>query len=200
MHSKKITQRIKNLYKNLHPYSLDYDDAYYKDKNQNKTDIDSTYGEILPNAVSKLINNLTIKEDDVFVDLGCGNGKVVVQFYLQTPVKESLGIEFSTTRYNQAKKVLENIKEKKHKKISYIRNNFLNVDVSHGTIFYSASTCFTDETMFKIWNKLMENKNLNAIIILKDFPENCNFSRVKGTRKFKVGCSWAMSEAKIYYF
>ena len=110
MHSKKITQRIKNLYKNLHPYSLDYDDAYYKDKNQNKTDIDSTYGEILPNAVSKLINNLTIKEDDVFVDLGCGNGKVVVQFYLQTPVKESLGIEFSTTRYNQAKKVLENIK------------------------------------------------------------------------------------------
>ena len=198
----KIIKKIKKLYKGFHPYSLESNDPYMLEKNQNNEDLVPTYGEILPNGVNKIINNLKINSNDVFVDLGCGNGKVVLQFYLQTKIKSSLGIEFSTTRINQAIKVKNKIKIKPNKKINFIRGNFLNqnINLSQGTIFYSASTCFSDDTMIKLWKRIIQNKNLNAIIVLKDFPNFCDFSRVKKTKELNVGCSWAVSQAKIYYF
>lgn len=199
MEISKIIQKIKKLYKNIHGYSLDSNDSYYLNNSKNN-DLIPTYGEILPNAVTKLINNLEISKNDVFVDLGCGTGKVVLQFYLQTLVHHALGIEFSSTRHKQAIGVFEKIKIKENKKIECLKGNFLNFDLSKGTIFYSASTCFNDNTMKKIWNKLMQNKRLNSIIVLKDFPKNVDYSRVKFTKELNVGCSWAISQAKIYYF
>jgi len=199
METTKIIQKIKKLYKNIHGYSLDSNDSYYSNSSKNN-DLVPTYGEILPNAVTKLINNLEISKNDMFVDLGCGTGKVVLQFHLQTPVHHALDIEFSTTRHKQATSIFEKIKIKKNKKIECLRGNFLNLDLSKGTIFYSASTCFSDNTMKKIWNKLMQNKKLNSIIVLKDFPKNVDYSRVKSTKELNVGCSWAISQAKIYYF
>lgn len=196
----KIIKKIKSLYRGYHPYFLEKQDPYLSEKNKRNEDLVPTYGEILPKGVNKLINHLKINKNDVFVDLGCGNGKVVLQFCLQTQVKNCIGIEFSSTRIKQALEIKNKIKEKN--RMNYIRGNFLNkkIDFSSGTIFYSASTCFADETMMKIWKKIMQNKNLNAIIVLKDFPSSCDFSRVKGTKELNVGCSWAVSEAKIYYF
>lgn len=202
MKDEKIIKRIKTLYKNFNPYCLEENDTYFSKNIEKNKDLVPTYGEILPKAVSKLIGNLTIKETDVFVDLGCGNGKVVLQFYLQTQVKHSLGIEFSTTRFKQAAEVKNKIVLNPNKKIEFIRGNFLNkeINLSHGTIFYIASTCFSDKTMIKIWNKIIKNKNLKAIMVLKEFPSECDFSKVKIIKDIAVGCSWAISQTKVYYF
>jgi len=198
---KEVIKKIKHIYKGIDSYSLDDKDPYNNiNKFKNKNDVVATYGEILPAGVCKIINNISIDENDVFFDLGCGCGKVVTQFYYQTCVKSSNGVEFSTTRFSQAKKIKEEIKERD--RLNFYRFNFLNknLDLSHGTIFYSASTCFSENTMLKIWNKISNNENLNAIIALTSFPENCDFSKVKKTKTIKVPCSWSTSDAIIYYF
>jgi hypothetical protein len=199
MNKEQAIKKVKSLYAGINSYSLDENDPYNKLKEHNKNDVVETYGEILPVGVNKIINNLSIDKNDVFFDLGCGCGKVVTQFYYQTYVKSSNGVEFSTTRFSQAQKIKEKIKITSDK-LNFYRSNFFNIDLSHGTIFYIASTCFNKETMKKIWDKISNNKNLNAIIVLTKFPKICDFSRVKTTKSIKVPCSWDKSGAKIYYF
>jgi hypothetical protein len=198
---KKVIEKIKHIYKGIDSYSLDDKDPYNNlNKFKNKNDVFSTYGEILPIGVCKIIKNISIDKNDVFFDLGCGCGKVVTQFYYQTCVKSSNGVEFSTTRFSQAKKIKEKIKEAD--RLNFYRSNFVNknLDLSHGTIFYTCSTCFSDNLMRKIWKKISNNENLNAIIVLKDFPDNCDFSKVKRTKSIEIPCTWAKTGAKIYYF
>lgn len=204
MNKEQSIKKVKSLYAGISSYSLDANDPYNKLKEQNKNDVFSTYGEILPPGVCKIINNISIDKNDVFFDLGCGCGKVVTQFYYQTCVKSSNGVEFSTTRFSQAEQIKEKINknEATGNRLNFYRSSFVNknLDLSHGTIFYSCSTCFSDNLMRKIWKKISNNENLNAIIVLKDFPDNCDFSRVKRTKSIEVPCTWAKSGAKIYYF
>ena len=202
MNKEQAIKKVKSLYAGVNSYSLDVNDPYNKLKDLNKNDVFSTYGEILPFGVNRMINNISIDKNDVFFDLGCGCGKVVTQFYYQTCVKSSNGVEFSTTRFSQAQEIKEKIKKNEviANRLNFYRSNFFNTDLSQGTIFYIASTCFNKETMKKIWDKISNNKNLNAIIILDSFPKTCDFSKVKRTKSIKVNCSWAISYAKIYYF
>ena len=199
MNKEQAIKKIKSLYTEVNSYLLNENDPYNKLKKHNKNDVVETYGEILPKGVSEIINNISIDKNDVFFDLGCGCGKVVTQFYYQTCVKSSNGVEFSTTRFSQAQEIKEKIKITDNR-LNFYRSNFFNTDLSHGTIFYIASTCFNKETMKKIWDKISNNKNLNAIIVLTRFPKTCDFSIVKRTKSIEVPCSWAKSGAKIYYF
>jgi len=199
MNKEQAIKKVKSLYNGVSSYSLNENDPYNKLKKHNKNDVFSTYGEILPVGVDRIINNISIDKNDVFFDLGCGCGKVVTQFYYQTCVKSSNGVEFSTTRFSQAQEIKEKIKITDNR-LNFYRSNFFNIDLSHGTIFYIASTCFNKETMKKIWDKISTNKNLNAIIVLTRFPKTCDFSKVKRTKSIEVPCTWAKSGAKIYYF
>ena len=199
MNKEQAIKKVKSLYTGINSYLLKKNDPYNKLKEHNKNDVIETYGEILPKGVNEIINNISIDKIDVFFDLGCGCGKVVTQFYYQTCVKSSNGVEFSTTRFSQAQEIKEKIKITDNR-LNFYRSNFFNIDLSHGTIFYIASTCFNKETMKKIWDKISNNKNLNAIIVLTRFPKTCDFSKVKRTKSIEVPCSWAKSGAKIYYF
>jgi len=199
MNKEQAIKKVKSLYTGINSYLLKKNDPYNKLKEHNKNDVIETYGEILPKGVNEIINNISIDKNDVFFDLGCGCGKVVTQFYYQTCVKSSNGVEFSTTRFSQAQEIKEKIKITDNR-LNFYRSNFFNIDLSHGTIFYIASTCFNKETMKKIWDKISNNKNLNAIIVLTRFPKTCDFSKVKRTKSIEVPCSWDKSGAKIYYF
>ena len=199
MNKEQAIKKVKSLYNGVNSYLLKKNDPYNKLKEHNKNDVIETYGEILPKGVNEIINNISIDKNDVFFDLGCGCGKVVTQFYYQTCVKSSNGVEFSTTRFSQAQEIKEKIKITDNR-LNFYRSNFFNIDLSHGTIFYIASTCFNKETMKKIWDKISNNKNLNAIIVLTRFTKTCDFSKVKRTKSIEVPCSWDKSGAKIYYF
>ena len=48
-----------------------------------QTNVFTTYGEMLPSSVTKIINFLKINNNDIFYDLGSGSGKFVNQIYLQ---------------------------------------------------------------------------------------------------------------------
>eukprot|EP00747_Dinoflagellata_sp_TGD_P211741 gnl/TRDRNA2_/TRDRNA2_84931_c0_seq3.p1 gnl/TRDRNA2_/TRDRNA2_84931_c0~~gnl/TRDRNA2_/TRDRNA2_84931_c0_seq3.p1 ORF type:complete len:412 (-),score=68.51 gnl/TRDRNA2_/TRDRNA2_84931_c0_seq3:222-1457(-) len=76
----------------------------------------STYGEISPLGVRQIgrafhLDTLNISaERAVFMDLGCGVGKMVVQAYLEWPqVVQAVGIELSPTRLRIAKSAKERL-------------------------------------------------------------------------------------------
>ena len=80
MNKEQSIKKLKSLYAGMSSYSLDANDTYNKLKEHNKNDVFSTYGEIIPSGVCKIINNISIDKNDVFFDLGSGCGKVVTQF------------------------------------------------------------------------------------------------------------------------
>lgn len=54
MNKEQSIKKVKSLYAGISSYSLDANDPYNKLKEQNKNDVFSTYGEILPLASAKL--------------------------------------------------------------------------------------------------------------------------------------------------
>eukprot|EP00928_Gymnodinium_smaydae_P065134 TRINITY_DN48316_c0_g1_i1.p2 TRINITY_DN48316_c0_g1~~TRINITY_DN48316_c0_g1_i1.p2 ORF type:complete len:267 (+),score=71.88 TRINITY_DN48316_c0_g1_i1:150-950(+) len=58
----------------------------------------STYGELEPQAIPRLLRALALTPDDVFFDLGCGTGKVLVGAALGSPVARCVGLELAATR------------------------------------------------------------------------------------------------------
>src|SRR5262245_5708685 len=83
-------QYLNILYHNIYGHRLNH--------RQNKS-ISETYGEILYPSIDKLLTELSLTEQDVFLDFGSGLGKVVIQVFLRSEVKESCGIEIIPELY-----------------------------------------------------------------------------------------------------
>ncbi|KAF1775058.1 S-adenosyl-L-methionine-dependent methyltransferase [Phytophthora cactorum] len=72
-----------------------------------------TYGEVSVESVaSTVLPLLNLDSDDVFFDLGCGTGKILVQAALQTPCKRTIGIELMQNRVLEGHKALNRLKER----------------------------------------------------------------------------------------
>ena len=70
-----------------------------------------TSGEILYAGVKRLLSRITLTENDVFVDLGSGAGKVVTQVFLQSPVKTAYGIELVPELHRRAQLAAQKIQQ-----------------------------------------------------------------------------------------
>lgn len=140
------------------------------------------YGEIKPEAVSQLEEYLKLTAHDVFYDLGSGVGKMVVQIYLDTPVKKSVGIELSPTRSNKAQSVKEKLKQQRlldPKRILEFRTeDIMNSDISDATVIYLASTCLSDEYMKKITDRLAQLKKGLRVLTLRKLPPHKDFKEI----------------------
>ena len=68
-----------------------------------------TYGELMPSLVSDIIRNTGLRDDSLFLDLGCGVGNVVLQASLQTGCR-SFGVEIMPTPAGMARDQLEQLK------------------------------------------------------------------------------------------
>lgn len=185
-----VPKYIRKIYNNYTGFKLKLTD-------NNDNTVAHTYGEILPESVSEMIKNINIDNNDVFYDLGSGIGKVPTQFYLETPVKKSVGIEYNESRNNIAKIISSEIKnnfKSKYKKLELINDNFFNVDTTDGTIFYLCSTCFNDSVMNQLFEKIISSPNLKAIISLKPFPN------IIHDKVIKLPMTWNKSGSLCHFY
>jgi len=89
----------------------------------------ATYSRLLA-----LADVLKPSEQDVFVDLGCGKGRVV--FVMSTcKVKKSIGVEFDEALANDAKRNLKNMRVP-HAPVEIIQGDAADFDSSEITILY----------------------------------------------------------------
>merc|ERR1719214_119895 len=70
---------------------------------------EDTYGEIPQSSALALFRHLNLSPTDVFADLGCGLGKMVVDAALFGRVRQTYGVELSHKRYDLACVGLSNL-------------------------------------------------------------------------------------------
>lgn len=159
----------------------------------------ATYGEIKFESAQKLLDYLKPTKDDVFYDLGSGVGKFVLQAYLTTDVKKSVGIELSGTRYELAVKALKATAENDlfdpNREAKFLNENIITADFSDATIVFTCSTCYSEELMEKIAEKLIKLKPGTKIASLKEFKSG----RLKKIETLKLPMTWS-EEASVYIY
>nr|CCA16076.1 histone methyltransferase putative [Albugo laibachii Nc14] len=155
--------------------------AYVNRLNSNEFVRLLTYGEVSCSSVSEtIIPFLDLREDDVFYDLGCGTGKIVVQVAIETACLVSKGIELMKNRVLEGKRALQRLNTNCSQ---YIVGRA--IEIVHGDIclppsiapITDASVVFINNVMFgpdlmlKILGVLAKIPNLRRVITLRRICE-----------------------------
>ncbi len=188
---------LEEVYQHTHGYQ-----AY---TSQEKTDFEQsqvciTYGELLYPSVQKILNYLSLTEEDIFLDLGGGLGKCALQVFMQSNVKKVIAIEASTVLYNQAYIAKSKLKGdfpffwEEHRELQLYCANFLQSDWQGATVVYSCSTCFTQELLVSIGNKINEYPHIQQVVSLRPLPT----IGLPLYKIFGVECSW--DSTLCYYY
>lgn len=140
-----------------------------------------TYGEVSCSSISQtIIPFLDLRDDDVFYDLGCGTGKIVVQVAIETACLVSKGIELMKNRVLEGKRALQRLNTNCSQ---YIVGKA--IEIVHGDIclpptiapITDASVVFINNVMFgpdlmlKILGVLSKIPNLRRVVTLRRICE-----------------------------
>jgi len=150
----------------------------------------STYGEITELGARQLFHYMGLTSSDiqantesVFMDLGCGNGKLIVQAYMELPViRRIIGVELANARYNIAMQAWEKLRGQARDirlsagaadaVLDIYQGDLFQLDVSTATHIYVASLCFTDNMMVRLAEKMEDEADkLRCLATLKPFPQ-----------------------------
>ncbi len=152
------------------------------------------YGEITHGGFKTILDDIKPTQKDQFFDLGSGAGKVAIQAYLDTPMKVVKGVELSTTRYETAQKAYERLKEKglldRKRKLVFLHDNILDVDLAGTTIAYTCSTCFDLKLMHAIMELLAKLKPGLIVLTLQELPKDYPDYGFEFVKKYTVPMTW----------
>jgi SAM-dependent methyltransferase len=175
-----FTQRDTNINKHF-----TYDGLYNKNY---------TYGEILRNGVDEIISKVNrykkISDKDVFVDVGCGAGKLILHTAIKTDIKTFVGVEIVPQRLRYAKHIKEEILPD-HKSIFFIEKDIVKFDLSIATVAFMNDVCFDKDLVNEIFYKLPKGCHF---ITSHKIPE-CKILK----DDFLVDVSWG-KKLKLYYY
>lgn len=187
---------MESLYKDINGYTIPESDE--------KTIVshggDSTYGEITYDGCRKLAGVLKLGSRDKFYDLGCGTGGCVVQIYLTTPVKKSVGIEYAKSRYDLALSVKKQLRTKglmrAKRTLQFIHGDILHENFNDATAILFNSLCFKDAFMNKMVDRFARLKTGTRIASTKELPTR-QYLVNNGSQPIKM--SWD-PEAIVYFY
>jgi len=149
-----------------------------------------TYGETSLLAIDKIMKFIKPKESDIFYDLGCGTGRIC--FFVNTFYKlNTNGIDLIPSFISNANKVIDKFKLEN---ISIVKNNWLEMDLNDGDIFYIAGTCFSEEIINELLEKLRTLK-VGSIII--SVSNNFEADYLKLIKSMTLPFSWGQSTVYI---
>ena len=125
------------------------------------------------NVMPKIIELLEIKNDSVVYDLGCGDGRVLMECYEHNKNARYVGIEKSITTY-----ILAKIKTRKINNIIILFGDFFKKDLSGATHVF---LYVLPETMDKLFPKLKRELKNGSIAVSCSFE----FSHKKPSKTIK---------------
>jgi SAM-dependent methyltransferase len=153
-----------------------------------------TYGEVIRKGVDTIIEKINKykkpTDKDVFVDIGCGAGKLVLHIAIKTDIKTLVGIELVKERAKYAKYIQQQISP--DKSVFFIEKDVRDFDLSIATIVFMNDLCFGKDLINEIFNKL---------------PKGCHFITTQEMKfckilkeEFEVEVSWGKNKLKLYYY
>ena len=171
-----------------------------QDERSSKTLIGTeyTYGEIELIHFLPLFNLLNKGKDEVFWDLGCGVGKVMLAASIGTDNYTKIyGVEMLESLCEGANQAIDSYcSEEKvdRSKFTVIQGDMTKIDWSNADVIYVSSLCFPDELVKAIAERGRLLKRGARILTLKKWP----FPEVyKLIDDFKVKMTWGMTRLFI---
>ncbi len=153
-----LYERILNFYRRIRN-KLAIIKAHYYDK---KLGIESIKGQGYRTSfygrLEKMARYLKLEGSDVFVDLGCGEGRVVFFVALQK-LKKVIGVEMNKDIIDIARKNLKNLKLR-NSPIEFIHTDAAKYDIKEGTVFFMFNP-FDAITLEKVLNNLRDSITAN---------------------------------------
>lgn len=138
-----------------------------------------TYGEVSVESVSsRILPLLKLQADDVFYDLGCGSGKILIQAMLQTPCAVAKGIELMQNRVQQGNDALERLLARKlpameGKSVDIVQGDICKppekTPMVDATVVFINNVCFGPELMLRVTEMLQNMPNLRRVVTLRRF-------------------------------
>jgi len=156
--------------------------------------INETYGEILSESVTKLLRLIPMTENDVFLDLGSGKGKVVSQVFAETNVKEARGIELLPALHAEAERN-KSARIPVNRSLTFIQGDFLQVPFTAATIVFIASPCFGASLLHQLGDKLNHTPTIHTVLSLRPIA---TLSRLTFKKIVRIECSWDSALCYIY--
>lgn len=152
-----------------------------------------TYGEVTTTGARQLFYHMgmsrkEIEGDDriVFMDMGSGVGKLVVQAFMEVPrISHAIGIELAPLRHQHALSAWQELEIPAQKirisrddmapireaTLELLEGDIFEADISRVTHLYVASLCFSNDMMHRLATKLEQEANqLQCIATIRCFP------------------------------
>jgi SAM-dependent methyltransferase len=152
------------------------------------------YGEVIRKGVDTIIEKIDRyrkpTDKDVFIDIGCGVGKVVLHTAIKTDIKTLVGVEMVKERVRYAKYIQQQISP--DKSVFFIEKDVKDFDLSIATIVFMNDLFF---------DKILRDH------IFESLPKGCHFITTHKNslckilkEEFDVDVSWGKDKLKLYYY
>lgn len=147
-------------------------DGFQVSSGSSSAKLKKTYGEILPKGMDKLCERIEFKDDDYFIDLGSGVGKMTMRVFLskKNGVK-SLGIEMDHELFELSTKASSQLHHKGIDNLKFLCDDIKETsNWKNGTIIYSNALSFDDEMRQFMVNTLLRHEKVRCVILVGFFP------------------------------
>lgn len=147
---------------------------------------------------AQIMDQIEIQPTDVFVEMGCGTGHLCF-FVQQIFGIKTIGIEALGTFITTAKTMQQELSEPPYQKdlanLYFYQLDLLTYDLSNGTIFYMAGTCFPDAFRAQLLERLQAAPSGSWLISLHHAVDD---SRWELQHELKALFSWGRDKVLIY--
>jgi hypothetical protein len=160
-------------------------------------------GELSVRGVTELIRACSLRDEDVFLDVGAGIGNVVVQVALQTRVKQSLGIELRSDAVALSQSALTEQRMKNSQLgrailfLGDVRDAPLvwrHEEIASSTVLYSFNEVFEADSILELESLCCRLPALRLIVVSTNFcPRHAQRNRC-----MNVFCSQWIHQGKIF--
>jgi SAM-dependent methyltransferase len=158
-------------------------------------DINLRYFEVLCKGVDTIIEKINkykkITKKDVFVDVGCGSGKLVLHMAISTDFRTLIGVDIVKERVEYAKYIRSKILPIEEKGVFFVNKDILDFDLSVASFIFINNIYFDFNLFSCIYDKI---------------PSGCHFlsaTEVKDVKIFKEKFNVDVSpdrKMSLYYY
>ena len=163
------------------------------------------WGTVEKEGVLRLIEQLGLSNNDVFVDIGSGKGALCYHVFHNSPVKSVIGVEAVQKRHEEAAMLLsQSVNDNAILKVADRRLQFVHGDAllhcnlwSAATIIFMNNVTFPDGLVNQIFKMINENcKNVRIVVAAKAPTEICLNGSYQRKMTDRIKVSWG--QAKFY--
>ncbi|HLT39821.1 MAG TPA: hypothetical protein VK034_26245 [Enhygromyxa sp.] len=186
MRSPEAVAAVRRIYRSIDGFEIPRADQRRVERSRSS----ATYGELLPTATVRLLEQLELTRRDVFYDLGAGVGKVVLLAAITTPVARAVGVELASRRVAAGQAALATARAERipgAARAELIEADLLRCPLDDATVVYTCSTAFPEPFMSRLLRRLASLPRLRRVASLQDFDEHRGFELIAVPR---LDASW----------